>query len=441
MVSSPRRTTFPTAALLVALAEMAIASGIGAVLEDSSALPAHAFWFGEDQGRYVVTGKNADLIAERAKAAGVPLTRLGATGGKALAIAGERPITVAQLERGVRELAAGVYGRRQTGIVRYRDRRRRAERAVTARRQTRCVCGEAADDTAAAERNTGTERPHFGAANLHDRQRVARAQHRHWSDGRDRGCSRRRRCSGWCRRGRAAAGRAAADRGHGAAARCRQLRLVAFETLQSFGAAGLHACAIGHEIGPARGADGGGLLCSRCRRRGRRRRGGRSTDACRFRQALALPASWPAPFAASAQRAAARAGSDCTAAWQLGERSAALAFRHCRISGLFGAIQEQCDTKVVERAGLLHGLESLVLGFGRGDLNPRWCALDFGGRRRGLGLRRSRGCRRGGRGGLWPASAPRHSRRLGKTAKAWRRFAAGTRTPPCRRAGRRNNSP
>src|SRR6202035_4863661 len=39
------------------------------------------------------------------------------------------------------------------------------------------------------------------------------------------------------------------------------------------------------------------------------------------------------------------AGSDCTAAWQLGERSAALAFRHCRISGLFGAIQEQCATK------------------------------------------------------------------------------------------------
>jgi phosphoribosylformylglycinamidine synthase II len=84
--------------LLVALAEMAIASGIGAVLEGSSALAAHAFWFGEDQGRYIVTGKNADLIAQRAKAAGVPLTRLGATGGKALAIAGERPIAVAQLK-------------------------------------------------------------------------------------------------------------------------------------------------------------------------------------------------------------------------------------------------------------------------------------------------------------------------------------------------------
>jgi phosphoribosylformylglycinamidine synthase II len=84
--------------LLVALAEMAIASGIGAVLEGSSALAAHAFWFGEDQGRYVVTAKNADRVAQRAKAAGVPLTRLGATGGRALAIAGERPIAVAQLK-------------------------------------------------------------------------------------------------------------------------------------------------------------------------------------------------------------------------------------------------------------------------------------------------------------------------------------------------------
>src|SRR6202161_2617277 len=84
--------------LLVALAEMAMASGIGAVLEGSSALSAHAFWVGGGQGRYVLTGKNADLIAERAKTAGVPVTRLGATGGKALAVAGERPIAVAQLK-------------------------------------------------------------------------------------------------------------------------------------------------------------------------------------------------------------------------------------------------------------------------------------------------------------------------------------------------------
>src|SRR5205807_4028145 len=58
--------------LLVALAEMAIASGIGAVLEAPSGLAAHAFWFGEDQARYVVTARNAEPITERAKAAGVP---------------------------------------------------------------------------------------------------------------------------------------------------------------------------------------------------------------------------------------------------------------------------------------------------------------------------------------------------------------------------------
>ena len=42
--------------LLVALAEMAMASGIGAEL-DRTPLAAHAFWFGEDQARYVLTVK------------------------------------------------------------------------------------------------------------------------------------------------------------------------------------------------------------------------------------------------------------------------------------------------------------------------------------------------------------------------------------------------
>ena len=71
--------------LLIALAEMAMASGIGAVVEAPSQPPAHAFWFGEDQARYVVTAKNADAVAQRAKAAAVPLVRLGTTGGAVLA--------------------------------------------------------------------------------------------------------------------------------------------------------------------------------------------------------------------------------------------------------------------------------------------------------------------------------------------------------------------
>jgi phosphoribosylformylglycinamidine synthase subunit PurL len=84
--------------VLVALAEMAMASGIGAVLETPPGIPAHAFWFGEDQARYLITTKNAEPIIARAKAAEVPLTRLGATGGAVLSIAGERPLLVSDLK-------------------------------------------------------------------------------------------------------------------------------------------------------------------------------------------------------------------------------------------------------------------------------------------------------------------------------------------------------
>ena len=84
--------------VLIALAEMAMASGIGAVLEAPSGTPSHAFWFGEDQGRYIVTAKDAHGVMRGAEAAGVPLTRLGATGGAVLAVDGERPLRVDELK-------------------------------------------------------------------------------------------------------------------------------------------------------------------------------------------------------------------------------------------------------------------------------------------------------------------------------------------------------
>jgi phosphoribosylformylglycinamidine synthase len=83
--------------LLVALTEMAMASRIGAVLEAPPGAAAHAFWFGEDQARYVVTAADADAVARLAKAAGVPLIRLGATGGRVFAVDGERPLPVGDL--------------------------------------------------------------------------------------------------------------------------------------------------------------------------------------------------------------------------------------------------------------------------------------------------------------------------------------------------------
>jgi phosphoribosylformylglycinamidine synthase len=69
------------------------------VLEAPAGLPAHAFWFGEDQARYIVTAKDSETVAQRAKAAAVPLLRLGATGGSVLMLAGQRLLPVEDLRK------------------------------------------------------------------------------------------------------------------------------------------------------------------------------------------------------------------------------------------------------------------------------------------------------------------------------------------------------
>jgi phosphoribosylformylglycinamidine synthase len=89
--------------LAVALAEMAIASGIGAKLASTAVVSGerHAFWFGEGQARYVVTVREADVAAALDLGAdgGVPVRRLGTTGGDALTFPGERPILIAELKQ------------------------------------------------------------------------------------------------------------------------------------------------------------------------------------------------------------------------------------------------------------------------------------------------------------------------------------------------------
>jgi phosphoribosylformylglycinamidine synthase len=84
--------------LLVALCEMAIASGIGAELDRTPIAP-HAFWFGEDQGRYIVTVSpaGAERTIQRGAVAGIPVRQIGLTGGDALTLQGERPILVVKL--------------------------------------------------------------------------------------------------------------------------------------------------------------------------------------------------------------------------------------------------------------------------------------------------------------------------------------------------------
>ena len=85
--------------LAVALAEMAIAGGIGASVQSLG--PEHAFFFGEDQGRYVLTAPPAETaaIVAEAERAGVPLLRLGVTGGDSLKLGGAPPIALAKLRQ------------------------------------------------------------------------------------------------------------------------------------------------------------------------------------------------------------------------------------------------------------------------------------------------------------------------------------------------------
>ena len=85
--------------LAVALAEMAMAGGVGATIEAISGLPAHAWLFGEDQGRYLVTARpdEAARILDEATKAGVEARIIGATGGDSLTLPGEAPILIADL--------------------------------------------------------------------------------------------------------------------------------------------------------------------------------------------------------------------------------------------------------------------------------------------------------------------------------------------------------
>jgi phosphoribosylformylglycinamidine synthase subunit PurL len=80
---------------------MAIASDIGAqLLAAPASIVPHAWWFGEDQARYIVTvpAQEAGLVLAKMKGAGVPCMRIGTTGGDAIAVAGEPPVSVTSLK-------------------------------------------------------------------------------------------------------------------------------------------------------------------------------------------------------------------------------------------------------------------------------------------------------------------------------------------------------
>ncbi|QCO16393.1 phosphoribosylformylglycinamidine synthase subunit PurL [Azospirillum brasilense] len=86
--------------LLVTVAEMAMAGGIGANLSGLDGADA-GILFGEDQGRYVlaVRPEKAAAVQEKARGAGVPVSVLGKTNGTALTGRGGEAITIARLKK------------------------------------------------------------------------------------------------------------------------------------------------------------------------------------------------------------------------------------------------------------------------------------------------------------------------------------------------------
>lgn len=87
--------------IFVALAEMAMSGGVGASLKTPVEMPLHAWGFGEDQGRYLVTLPEKDLahFLARAEMAKVPAICIGETGGKELTLGVGAPISLERLTK------------------------------------------------------------------------------------------------------------------------------------------------------------------------------------------------------------------------------------------------------------------------------------------------------------------------------------------------------
>ncbi|MEX0923291.1 MAG: phosphoribosylformylglycinamidine synthase subunit PurL [Rhodovibrionaceae bacterium] len=84
--------------LAVALAEMALAGGLGAAISAPDGLDLAAWLFGEDQARYLATTAVPEALLDAARAAGVPATPLGETAKGTLTLPGGKAISLGELK-------------------------------------------------------------------------------------------------------------------------------------------------------------------------------------------------------------------------------------------------------------------------------------------------------------------------------------------------------
>ena len=74
--------------LLIAAADVALASKVGLTLAPSTQLAAHPYLFGEDQARYLIATPDPEAVLAAAKAAGIPATTAGLAVGETFAVEG-----------------------------------------------------------------------------------------------------------------------------------------------------------------------------------------------------------------------------------------------------------------------------------------------------------------------------------------------------------------
>jgi phosphoribosylformylglycinamidine synthase len=87
--------------LLVALTEMCLAGGTGVTVRQpaGTGIPSHAFFYGEDQARYLIASGSGDDILEAARKAGVPAVLLGYSGGAQLIVEGLVSLPLAEIRQ------------------------------------------------------------------------------------------------------------------------------------------------------------------------------------------------------------------------------------------------------------------------------------------------------------------------------------------------------
>jgi phosphoribosylformylglycinamidine synthase len=84
--------------LAVAVADMAIAGGVGVTMDTApSNITIHAWLYGEDQARYLVATKDEADVLEACEKAGVPAQRVGISFGSALTLPGGDTISIKDL--------------------------------------------------------------------------------------------------------------------------------------------------------------------------------------------------------------------------------------------------------------------------------------------------------------------------------------------------------